>query len=79
MTRSTTTNSRFLATIELDNNEGRAGLFLRNGEIWCRRLSDGREWPTQVGASATDVEEVIRLVWGHDGRRSWDLQFENQG
>jgi len=74
MTQSTTCPP-FLATIELDRGEGRAGLFLRNGEIWYRRFSDGREWPTQIGCSEDEAEEVIRLVWGHDGARSWDLRW----
>lgn len=64
-----------IATIELDNGEGRAELFLRHSHIWCRRASDGEEWATEYEAmDDATAHQMIRQLWGANGS-PWDLQW----
>ena len=70
-------DERVLATIELDGDEGRGELFVRYWQIYCRRVSDGEEWDTQVEAGFTleDAATAIGRSWG-DPLRVWDLKWE---
>ena len=64
-----------IATIELCTGEGRAELYYDDGDIYCRRISDGAAWPTETGcACEADAPAVIEAAWGGNG--ALDLIFE---
>ncbi len=73
------TSEATLATIQLDSNEGRGELFVRCGEVWCRRVSDGEEWATGVRGGETGEQAVaaIHQSWT-DGLGTWDLQWAEE-
>lgn len=58
-------------TIELDNNEGRALVFLDNTIIKCRRISDGYTWDAGVHSTPEDFDSDVMAMWGFNP--NWDL------
>ena len=64
---------KVIATIELDNDEGRGELFWEDGGIRCRRESDGEEWDTATSCEESDAADTIEASWG---RGPWDLQWK---
>ena len=58
-----------IATIELDNEEGRGELYWADGSIHCRRVEDGEEWDTEQRCEEEEAEDTIKAlyagsVWG---------------
>ena len=61
-----------IATIELDNNEGKGLLFWQDGAIWCRRISDNDEWETPYTCEITEAIDVVSYAWSAP---AWHLEL----
>lgn len=66
-----------LATIKLQDGSGCGDLFLKDGDIWCRRHSDKSEMPTNTSNvldDENDAIDAINCAWGKnpDFKLEWE-------